>query len=105
MTQEEKPNSIQFYDLVFARFTMILREAHKKLNFGHITVFVERTQFNIRWTVRRKGHKKFTYNIPLKFKDLADKNISHNEMWTISTEIVDAALSTIPKDLIRIDNG
>lgn len=104
MTQEEKHNSVEFYNLVFARFTMILREAHKKLNFGHITVFVERTQFNIRWTVRRKGHKKFTHDIPLKFKDLADKNISHNEMRMISIEVIDAALSTIPKDLIRIDN-
>lgn len=88
------------YDRVFEFFNIILREAHKRLNFGHITVFVERKKFNIRWTVRRKSQKKFIHDIPLTFNDLGDTQLSHGQMQHIAREIVEAALCTIPKEVI-----
>jgi hypothetical protein len=96
--------STEYYDKVFLKFSIILRVVHRELNFGHISVVVERRKFNIRWTVRKKNEKKFTYNIPISFESIGSDEISNDELFAIAQDLVKTALITIPKHLIRINN-
>ena len=96
--------STEYYDRVFLKFSIILRIVHRELNFGHISVFVERKKFNIRWTVRKKNEKKFIYDIPISFESIGTNEISNDELFAIAEDLVKTALQTIPKHLIRINN-
>lgn len=100
----EDTKSKEYYGSVFYRLSILLRVVHRKLNFGHISVIVNRKSFNIRWTVRRKNCRKFVYDIPLNFNDLADTNLTNADIYQVANEFVVKALETIPKELIRTDD-
>lgn len=97
--------STEYYDRVFLKFSIILRIVHRELNFGCISVFVERNKFNIRWTVRKKNQKKFTYDIPISFESIGTNEISNDELFVIAEDLVKTALQTIPENLRRKTNA
>jgi hypothetical protein len=96
--------SLEYYDKVFARFSVVLKAVHKTLNFGTVSVFVERNSFNIRWTVRKSRQETFVHNIPISFESLGTGEISDTEMSVIAEDLVKSAFQTIPENLLRIDN-
>jgi hypothetical protein len=97
--------SKEYYDKVFLRFSIVLRVVHRELNFGCITASIERTKFNIRWTVRKTNHKKFVYNIPITFESIGIDKISDDELFVIAEDLVKTALETIPENLRRKTNA
>lgn len=89
-----------YYNLVFENFGIILRIFHRDLNFGHISVFVERTQINIRWTIRRKGYPKFKHDIPITFDTLIEFKDSSSSIYKVAEALVAEAIRMVPKELI-----
>jgi hypothetical protein len=96
-----KEHSLDYYRLVFTNFSIILRVFHRDLNFGHTSIFVERTKLNIRWTIRKKGHKKFIHDIPITFDSLIEFKDSSN-IYDVAEALVAEALRMVPKELIII---
>jgi len=87
---------------VFDNLSRMLRILHRDLNFGYLSVSIARTDFTIRWTVRKKGEKKFTYDLPISFESLA--SLKSGELFSTTEDIVKVALSQLPKELIRKPN-
>ena len=94
-----------YYRLVFTNFGIILRVFHRELNFGHISVFVERTKLNIRWTIRRKGYKKFVHDIPITFSSLIEFKDSSSSIYDVAEALVAEAIRMVPKELIVQTNS
>ena len=92
-----------YYRLVFTNFGIILRIFHRELNFGHISVSVERTKLNIRWTIRRKGYKKFVHDIPITLDSLILH--SNPNIYEVAEALVAEALRMVPKELIIQTNS
>jgi len=88
-----------YYKVVFTNFAVIMRVFHRDLNFGHISVFMQRSELNIRWTIRKKGHKKFIHDIPITFKSLVEfKDL--RQIYIAAEALVAEAKRMVPKELI-----
>lgn len=95
--QEHTPD---YYKIVFTNFSIIMRVFHRDLNFGHISVFMKRTELNIRWTIRKKGHKKFIHDIPISFNSLAEFKDGRSDIYKAAEALVAEAIRMVPKELI-----
>lgn len=96
-----KEHTSDYYKIVFTNFSIILRIFHRDLNFGHISVFVKRTELNIRWTIRKKGHKKFIHDIPITFDSLAEfREANFASIYPSAEALVAEAIRMVPKELI-----
>lgn len=103
MTNEFQEHTTDYYRLVFSNFAIVMRIFHRDLNFGHISVFMKRTELNIRWTIRKKGHKKFIHDIPITFDSLvefADGKDSNSNIYKVAEALVAEAVRMVPKELI-----
>lgn len=92
----------EFYNNAFANTSRVLRIFHRDLKYGFLTIHMTRTEFIVRWTVKRKGYKKFVYSTPITFESLA--TLSPSEVYKMSEDITQAALSQLPKELINKPN-
>lgn len=97
MTQEHTQD---YYKIVFDNIGIILRIFHRDLNFGHLSVQIKRTELTIRWTVRRKGYKKFTHDIPITFDSIATFKDIRNNIYLPAEALVAEAIRMVPKELI-----
>lgn len=102
MDQEHTPD---YYKLVFTNFAIIMRIFHRDLNFGHISVFMKRTELNIRWTIRKKGHKKFIHDIPISFDSLFEFKDCRPDIYKAAEALVAEAIRLVPKELIVHTNS
>lgn len=91
-----------YYKKVFDNFSRMLRVLHRDLTFGYLSASIARTSFTIRWTVRRKGYKKFVYELPISFESLV--SLESSELFVMTEDIVKVAISQLPKELIRNPN-
>lgn len=99
-------HTADYYKIVFSRIAVVLRIFHRDLNFGYITTIIERDSINIRWAVRRKGHKAFKYEIPITFESLFEFSQQPNEnLYRMAEVLTRSALQQIPKELIKKDNS
>lgn len=89
----------EYYKIVFEHTARILRVFHRELNFGFVTIVINRSWFDVRWTIRKKGHKKYVHSIPITFDSLV--NLSPTEVFKYSEEIARNAKQQIPKELLN----
>jgi len=95
---DELSRSKEYYDTVFLNVAKIMRVIHRNLNFGYITVYLHRNRVVFRWTVIRKGHKKFIKDTTIDFEKLYDTN--RIDVSKLAQGITDNLLALLPKDLI-----
>lgn len=94
MEQKKTPD---YYSLVFSHIAKILRILHRDLHFGFITIVLQRSHFEVRWTVRKKGCKKYVHSIPITFDSLI--SLSSTEVYKLTEEIAHIAKDQLPKEL------
>jgi hypothetical protein len=93
----EQLHTSDYYRSVFHNLARVLRIFHRELKFGHITMHLDRSQVNIRWSVRKKGFKKFTYDTPITFDSIS--NVEPIEIVQIAESLIQTILVQLPNEL------